>query len=1237
MKSCKRFKDNYTKSKNKYSEYISNTNNYFKHDSKLRYRQNNKLSFNSKIEQEEFNKSIYFDNWSLVLYFTLLYLVVYLIIFNSLYTCNEILYNKYDNTKFNVLHNYNLNNSTYFNFNKFNLFFLVLIITFIFTYHNLTLTNKKIIIRLCFLLICILKIYNYLGSNCELYFNNIKEQLNHNIINQCNNINLLNNRFNFINNKELIYYNVFKYSNQSINKTINCNNNNSTINYKFINENKYENNKIIFTEKELLKLSISIKEVLLLNIVNILINTTLKLKYHISIIFIIIEHITLLYFLTTHNFQNYTIIIEIIYCFFSINFIKIIINFVISLIIQYYSTRFATEIWVLYDSFKRSYNLTIKEVDKNTIPLFLISKRNKNILYRNASAIIFCNKINCNKKKYLKSNNNNNIKNISKDLQINLMDLFINFKDESNLEYFNKNLYKIDNEKNYVVNFNFLFLEEINNDNVGYDINNNYKIYNIDTSSKKLLYKECIYFNANFNKISNLVKTTGDVKFCKHIWSDITIKSDHYKNQEVYVLRFNTNNNLNESITLDNNIESLNNYLFSVIEDVDAFVCMINKLEYEIEEILKYKPKLINKLAFNSNYNSPALKKHIVNNNSYYTPSFIDKKINNIDDSAKTVRYTKRKNINPVYMVLNLINNGGNINYILNDLIRELQSCIPKTSYVISFYFYYVTNYIYVKANSYNILDKNINKIDLLSNIINKNRTNLKNLLQYSTYIDNNNFSNMDSNINLLCAKNTNNIDYNKIALKYTINFENIKYNNSVSSIYINDKIEKNLNFNDKYKKYQNPKISLNKTNDLDYDLIDSETDSNFLSKYYTLNKNFTTKSSNNSASKILITKTKNSPIKNTKTKYLLIKNKSNKKNSSFKPKINIFYKKNKPLYTEINKLINIQTLYDIDVKLKYNYKTINIKVLFEEYLQILKILSAKKNIFLSLNVSFDENVIVEKTKVDVVFLTIINFIINNNNICLLEKDSSYNYSKNSAKSLNNLNYTSFNKECRKTLFIKIYKEYIKNSSNVNKIKSNSKNIINEYQINVSIKFNDDDAILAYKNINELLFFYYSSFYFSSLDTSYINDLKYKNLDVNLEKNNYYLSIVEKLNYLHKDLLVAINIIKTWDKSFDIILCHNQCNGKSNNNLQKYKNLVEIKFGIPFLQIYNNNFKMNSFYKLPSIKQSEEHLNNIIINIFKNEFFKTSIIAKEDTCLKNKIEIYDVNADYCKLYLIYLI
>ena len=179
---------------------------------------------------------------------------------------------------------------------------------------------------------------------------------------------------------------------------------------------------------------------------------TAKIKH----IFIPNFIILLIYFWSTKQYIRFYLIYYVI------------LGSVFSFVLFYLVKKSIREIWALFDSFKRSYyNLNQGLLESDPNPIFIIS-RDKNILYRNTSAVKLIDNILENKNAQKKSK-------MSKDDRFSNM----NFLDiiHPNLKELFKKLLNDVMEDDKATGFNFP-LCKINNQNANIDVSNAYDIFN---------------------------------------------------------------------------------------------------------------------------------------------------------------------------------------------------------------------------------------------------------------------------------------------------------------------------------------------------------------------------------------------------------------------------------------------------------------------------------------------------------------------------------------------------------------------------------------------------------------------------------------------------------------------------------------------------------------------------------------------------------------------------------------
>lgn len=90
--------------------------------------------------------------------------------------------------------------------------------------------------------------------------------------------------------------------------------------------------------------------------------------------------------LFTYKFPENYLITRFFYNLVSQDGIKIILAFLTNLFVQYYITKGARELWALFDSFKKSYYNLKTVYDEFPYPVFVVSRKQYSILYKNLEA-----------------------------------------------------------------------------------------------------------------------------------------------------------------------------------------------------------------------------------------------------------------------------------------------------------------------------------------------------------------------------------------------------------------------------------------------------------------------------------------------------------------------------------------------------------------------------------------------------------------------------------------------------------------------------------------------------------------------------------------------------------------------------------------------------------------------------------------------------------------------------------
>lgn len=97
----------------------------------------------------------------------------------------------------------------------------------------------------------------------------------------------------------------------------------------------------------------------------------------------VIEIIAILF---TYGFPEKYFFTRFFYNLVSKDGFKIFYNFVTFLFLQFFVTKISRELWALFDSFKRSYYNLKTLYDEFPYPVFIVSRKQYNIYYKNAEA-----------------------------------------------------------------------------------------------------------------------------------------------------------------------------------------------------------------------------------------------------------------------------------------------------------------------------------------------------------------------------------------------------------------------------------------------------------------------------------------------------------------------------------------------------------------------------------------------------------------------------------------------------------------------------------------------------------------------------------------------------------------------------------------------------------------------------------------------------------------------------------
>lgn len=583
--------------RNKPTEYISNAN-LFKFD--VKYKQTASLDFENKNEQQEYENSIFFNNWNLIFLYVPIYVVFNLLFFNQYTTCEDLI--RYNAPKLQI--------SEVKAFKDFEpetggmgiirtIFTAILLIGPAFYAKKLPIDKKKLVLRVIVLLVRVLILYNFLSVSCDNYQEGINS--------------------------------IFDESQTS--------------------EDFLADRKLLsdygFTNHAVLGFSVPIKELYLSTLNSIIINCIFRFNLLISSAFLAVEYLVIHIYIQVST-NSYFFISRIIINIFSISFIKNIFSMFFTLATQYYFLKASTELWALYDSFKRSYNTVKTELEDHSMPYVIISKKTGIINYKNNSANELFSKLR--KEKRTRRAKEMTFKEI--------------FPTEDKFKEF---MHKIENaDKDSTVVFLYPFEEE-------------------DSDDKHLESRNNITMKESSNRIYFEDNETG--QYTKKIWMKVISQSTYYKNQDAYLIQLVTDSSLQQSNIFAKDLNKIIKKLGDLIDEVNIPIEMVSELERNLEELVAKKP--INKV-YNLNFGSPTPKV-----NTYYTPAF--------GSDSRT-----KKKINTTHQIINILNNSSAFHANNLNFIQDLKVSIPKASFTLAYYYHIYIKAINNMLASHEFLERNV-------------------------------------------------------------------------------------------------------------------------------------------------------------------------------------------------------------------------------------------------------------------------------------------------------------------------------------------------------------------------------------------------------------------------------------------------------------------------------------------------------------------------------------------------
>lgn len=1065
----------------KQNDYIPNTINLFKYD---KYKQTSLLEFENKYEQSEYQSSVPKQILKIIIYTLIFGNIIYIFFLSKPQTCENILFsNKKTRENLPFLQDLlkKIESNSHEQISSFGVYEIFKVIySLILLSIPLLLRNKpehfthqklKILILIFYFLFKFKIFYDFYYINCEKYedfFNKNSE----NIDRELNEVNYLSKNFPF-------------------------------------------------------RISFSIKIFISNTIVGLFVNSILKIKLIENFIFQSLVFLFYHLYICTEN-NKYFFFIRIFINIFSFNFIKLLISYFFCLVFQYLSLKAITELWAIYDSFKRSYNIFKNQLDLTSMPVFIISKKTNslgNIFYSNKSANSFYEKVS--KKHENKGNDHGSSykRSVQRQTVFQLKDLFIS------IEKYNDFLSKLDSiEKEKKISFLYPFYEEIkteeNEDKNGPSTPSNEKspkkniIPSMKHSSNRIFYEEV---NTKYNPI----------------WVNVVVYFTVFKNQEAYLINFIYDNSLNEYNIISNNMSKLLDNILILLNEVTIPIELVSNLETYMDDIQNKKSNLQtisfnpatctgSPSQFNKNKQTPSFNASVSNNiaacSQIYTPS-------------KEVGIKKRLNEKSIsHQIINILNNNY-LNYSSQNTLSEYYNIIPRSSYTLSYYFNILIKSIHIQSLSIEYIERNISRNTCLSKIIKKYK-----------------ISNPDeksSSFKFEEKKNQSQQNFNSIMDSFHENDNFIKKNTSVKQVNLKKS------------------TLLNEQNSKNFSTL-SNIGSN---KVYTTNDDGSYWNNNN---------------------------------------------------IELNNQCNLSDYY-----YKLQCKSTNIKLFFEDLIEILSPQLNKKRVLVNITQIPNEEVYLDKDASSVVFFNILNFIIKNISKSMVKTKSLKNVKFQGLKNLKEESNSKDYKE--KNINIKINKEIYRELNNDHNI------------FVVTIKFKEGNNYLPYFDLKQ---------YFDMIDKE-IEEIKEDNekikidLPVLCQKSNYIVSLIDKFKFLDLGLLSSLYLLssnKVGDRKIKIV-CEEISKSTTNLKLLNSNEEITIKFSIPYIPNYQykeivdivdrknnftfyNNLILSKIYKFDLIKKSEKEEKEENFEIYKNQIYdegNDEYKGEEDnlTPAEDKIKVYE--------------
>ena len=349
------------------------------------------------------------------------------------------------------------------------------------------------------------------------------------------------------------------------------------------------------------------------------------------------------------NESNRFILSRLFFNIQSLNFIKIIISFIISTGFNYFLIKGDTELWALYDSFKQSYNIIKNEYEQSSFPIFIVSRKNSQVLNYNVQGENFMINNAITAKEEEKNQGNFALR--RKQIKGGYMfkDLFAS--QEKYDEFINKCNENCNNKDKKLCDI--LFSHEF--------------IIKPPTNEANPLETK---LSGNLINISNLNRKS---KYDIYLQVKVLAISTFYKTQECLLIQLITDETVEEKDFLFTNYKSILDKISNMIENIDTPLNMCPEIQSQIEQ--------------------SEAKKTTQNANVLCSPnSFLNQ------NTPTTNNLVNQSSVNP----------GTRLKYSqIAGIINEIKKNLPKPAYSFGYYLMLTSKMLYNKLLSHELLEKN--------------------------------------------------------------------------------------------------------------------------------------------------------------------------------------------------------------------------------------------------------------------------------------------------------------------------------------------------------------------------------------------------------------------------------------------------------------------------------------------------------------------------------------------------